>query len=377
VRKALIAAAVAGAVLVVGSLVLGLGLAAFERHSGYFAPVWDGEGRFAYVVKRETSGFVWGLGWEHFTPPANSYVTSDRFALLRLDPERGRTEELQSWDGSPLVGRSLEHYRGRIFNFLRAKLEPGAAGLAVTLSMRIPRVPSSEVWSLKALWNGESAEARWREAAAGNMAAPEAALLRGRELLTLPGPESFDAAVVLIEADGRHRVLLRAPSFDAHYAGGIPPTLVEARSNRKRIERQRDFRRVHEELTDRFRRDGLNEGAAVLRAYDEMKELGYLPKGPELTATPVDEVPEGLTLFEIPKLYLEVGLFTDIAAAIATPGEPVESTTGSYLRYAEDDLGPRLEAHRAAGNDRFAIAVEGRLYLMETRRPRAPGHRDE
>jgi hypothetical protein len=356
-----------GAVLVIGSLALGL--AAFERHSGYFAPVWDGGGRSAYVVRRETGGFVWGLGWEHFTPPASSYVTSDRFALLRLDPERGRTEVLQSWDGSPLVGRRLDHYRSRIFNFFSAKLEPGQAGLAVTLSLRIPRVPSSEVWSLKALWTGGAAEARWRESFAGNMAAPEAVLLRGRELLTLPGPESFDAAVVLVEADGSHRVLLRAPSFDAHYAEGIPPALIERRSNRKRIERQRDFRRVHEELTERFRRGGLNEGAAVLRAYDEMKELGYLPKDPELTATPVEKVPDGLTLFEIPRLYLEVGLFTDIAAAIATPGEAVESTTGSYLRYAEDDLGPRLKAHREAGNDRFAVSVEGRLFLMETTRP--------
>ncbi|WP_455372141.1 hypothetical protein [Limibacillus halophilus] len=360
----------AGAVLAAAFGAWATGLVGYERHSGYFAPVWDAEGESAYVLKRETAGFVWGLGWEHFTPPATSRVTSDRFELLRLDPQTGDVELLHSWEESPLLTRNLDHYRGRIFNTIAAKLEPAGEGVEVLIRMDIPRVPQSEQWSLKTLWDPSGGEqGAWEQSYAGPASAPDAVLRGGRELLTLPGPEGFDSAVLLVEDDGSHRVLLRAPSFRARYGGGVPDALVAERSSRARIERSREFSQVQEELVARYRSQGLNEGEATLKAYDEMQALGYLPRDPTILATPVERAPEGARVFQIPELYIRSGLFQDIARAIEQPGKEVKTSTGDYLQYNEDRLGPRLREYREAGNDSFVVEVEGRLYLMETKRP--------
>ena len=71
-----------------------VGLYGYERHSGFFAPAWDKAGKTVSVLRRTTSGFVWGLGWEFFTPPASSYVTSDSFELLAVIPRRHDAEML-------------------------------------------------------------------------------------------------------------------------------------------------------------------------------------------------------------------------------------------------------------------------------------------
>ncbi|MCZ6860144.1 MAG: hypothetical protein O7I42_07685, partial [Alphaproteobacteria bacterium] len=71
----------AGAVVAVFAFAQLIGILAIERHQGFFAPVWDTDGQHIYVIERDTRGLIWGLGWEFFTPPANSYVISDRFVL--------------------------------------------------------------------------------------------------------------------------------------------------------------------------------------------------------------------------------------------------------------------------------------------------------
>ena len=38
---------------------------------------------------RETNGFTWGLGWEHFTPPARAYPIADSVRLVRIDITSG------------------------------------------------------------------------------------------------------------------------------------------------------------------------------------------------------------------------------------------------------------------------------------------------
>ena len=52
------------------------GLYAFERYRGFFAPVWSADGRQVYYLERKTAGFVWGPGWEFFTPPASTQVVT-------------------------------------------------------------------------------------------------------------------------------------------------------------------------------------------------------------------------------------------------------------------------------------------------------------
>lgn len=366
-RFAAVGAGLLAAAVIAGAFLIGL--LGWERYDGYFAPVWDPDGRHVYLLEREARGFVWGTGWEHFSPPARAYVYSDRLMLQRLDSETGSIETLERFEGSPVQGRTTSHYRGRIFNYLSARLVPTDGGVEILALMNIPRVPTSEQWALEGTWApGAPSNAKWEEGYGGNTAADEASLQRGVELITAPGDEGFHSAVLAIDAEGDVRVLVRNESYDALYPAGLPPEKIAERSQRARIERSREFRTVNRELVEHFRAQGAGDGEARLRAYDEMEERGYLPKSPKIVATRVEEAPADTTVFEIPTEYFTVGLFQDIAAAMAAPGAQVDTGTGTYLKYYDDELGPRLRKHREAGNDRFTIRTDGRLYLLEVRR---------
>jgi hypothetical protein len=346
-----------------------IGLVSVERHVGFFAPVWDPDGRHVYLIQRETRGITWGMGWEHFTPPAWVYVLSDRLGLQRLDSETGRVEVLEAFDGSPLQGRVTRHYRGRIFNSVSARVVPGEGGIDFRVKLNVPRVPTSEQWRLAGTWaTGRPSHATWASEWGGNTAAPDAVLMGGVELITAPGRESFPAAVLAVEASGRYRILVQNDEFDALHPGGVPADRIAERSNRERIEHGREFRRVEADLVARYRREGLSEGEALLRAHADMEETGHLPKDPRLVAKVVTAPPVDVRVFDIPEEYFRVGLFQDIAAAIAEPGAEVRTGTGTYLKYYDDELGPRLKAWRDAGNDRFAVRSGARLYLLEIRR---------
>jgi len=357
----IVAAAIAGA--------FALGLVGWERYTGYFAPVWDLEGRHVLWLERETRGFVWGFGWENFSPPARAYVYADRLTLRQLDPESGAIRDLEAFRGSPLQGRTTKHYRGRIFNWLSARLHPFADGIEILAVLSISRIPTSERWSLAGTWRpGAPSNARWEEAWGGTASTDEGVLRNGVELIAIPGAESFPCAIVAADAGGGVRVLIRNERYDALYPDGVPAAKIAEISQRERIERSRELRRVEDELVLKFRAQGMRENDAHLRAYDEMEERGYLPKSPRIVATLAQSAPSGVTVFEIPSEYFTVGLFQDIAAAIASPGKEVDTGTGTYLKYYDDDLGPRLRKYREAGNDRFAIRTGDALYLLEVRR---------
>jgi len=358
-----------GFVLLIAATAQLTGVAAFERHRGYFAPAWSADGRQVYFLQRDTAGFVWGLGWEFFSPPASTYVLSDRFSLNRLDPADGTIETLERFDGGPLTGRLTQHYRGRIFNPVSARIEPATDGVEFAVRMNIPRIPASEQWSLVGTWwPGRPSGASWSGDWAGAMTTSDAVLRDGVELMTVPGRESFPAAIVAVEADGGHRVLVRNSDFDALYPNGVAPTVIADRSHRARIERVRELARVRGELVEGYLADGLTEGEALLRAADELEERGFFPKRPRLVAIAAEAPPADLPVFDIPGERFEVGLFQDIAAAIAAPGEAVETGTGTYLKYEDDETGLELKAWRADGNDRFAVRTDGRVFVMEVRR---------
>lgn len=142
--KATAALLTAGAVVAVFALAQLIGIFTLERHRGFFAPVWSADGQQVYYLERDTRGLVWGFGWEFFTPPASAYVISDRLTLRRLDIASGKSELLERFDGSPVVGRVTKHYRGSIFNFISARIEPGGQGIDFLVRMDVPRVPMSD-----------------------------------------------------------------------------------------------------------------------------------------------------------------------------------------------------------------------------------------
>lgn len=346
-----------------------IGIFTIERHQGFFAPVWSADGQQVYFIQRDTRGLIWGFGWEFLTAPASAYVFSDRLSLRRLDSASGESEILERFDGSPVAGRVTKHYRGSIFNAMSARVAPNGQGAEFLVRMNVPRVPSSEPWALAGAWRpGRPSNAQWDSKWAGNTAVLDAVLTKSIEVITVRGREAFPAAILAVEADGSYRVLLKNGDFERLYRDGVPPKHIAERSNRERIERLREFRRVQAELVAKHKAQGLNDGAATLRAYDDMEELGYLPKSPRLVATALGEPPPDVRVFDIPNEYFRVGLFQDIAAAIAAPGQQVKTSTGTYLKYYDDDVGLRLKAWRNAGNDRFAVRTEDALFLLEVRR---------
>lgn len=369
-RPAVILGIVFGGILLsVSFLALVTGVFSIERHRGFFAPVWNEDGQRVYLIQREAYGVVWGLGWEFFSPPASSYVISDTISLRRIDAAGGSMEMLERFDGSPVEGRVTKHYRGRIFNSISARVTPIGDSAEFTVRMNIPRVPRSEPWSLTGHWSPDRPSgARWVSNRTGSMGTPDDVLKNGVELMAIRGRESFPAAIIAVNADGSYRVLVKNDDYDTLYPDGIPGRKVAERARRPHIERGRELRRVKDELVARYRQQGLNDGAARLRAHDDMEEMGYFPKTPRLVAMAVTEAPAGVRVFDIPGDYFKVGLFTDIAKAIAEPGTEVKTHTGTYLKYYDDDVGVRLRAWRAAGNDRFAVRTDGTLYVMNVRR---------
>ena len=365
-RRGMLAALIGlGVVLAGGLAVAALGLLTVERHTGFFAPVWDAEGDGIYYVERDSFGIAWGFGWEHFSPPAYSYVVRDVFRLRHLALDEAQPATLGRWSASPLKGRVSRHYRGRIFNTVSARVDVTPEGASYLVKMDISRVPTSEQWSLVGTWaRMTGATGEWRQEWAGPTPVPDEVLAGGVEVLTVRGLESYPAAILAVGAEGDYRVLVRNSDFPELYLDGVPEGEIADRSWRDLIERGREFRRVRADLVARHQEDGLNEGAAILQANRDMEELGLLPKRPRLVATPVDVVPPGTRLFEIPPDYLEAGLFQDVAAAIASPGTAVDTGTGTYLKYYDDDLGPRLKQWRDEGHDRFAVRTGGRSYVL-------------
>lgn len=369
-RRSWAAVIVAGIALAGGLALALLGIVTVERHTGFFAPVWDAEGDGIYYIERDSFGLSWGFGWEHFTPPAYSYVAKDEFRLRHLKLDGAEPQTLGHWSQSPVEGRITRHYRGRIFNTVSARVEVSPEGASYVVGMDIPLVPSSEQWSIKGTWSeATGATGGWRKQWAGSTAAPDEVLNGGVEVMTVPGAEAYPAAILAVSADGTVQVLVRNEAFHDLYPDGVPAGLIAERSRRQDIERLREFKRVQGELEARYEGEGLNEGAATLQAYRDMEELGYLPKRPRLVAAPVEDVPAGVRVFEIPADYFVVGLFQDIAAAIAAPGTEVETDTGTYLQYYDDELGPRLRQWREEGNDRFAVRTGGRTYVLSVSRP--------
>jgi len=88
------------AACVAASLVAAAALAGWQffihSHEGYFSPVFSPDRRSIYFIERRTRGFVWGLGIEHFTPPAHAFVLDDRISLNRLQRDSGQIEILPS-----------------------------------------------------------------------------------------------------------------------------------------------------------------------------------------------------------------------------------------------------------------------------------------
>jgi hypothetical protein len=323
-----------------------------------------------WFVEREARGVSWGLGWEFFTPPAHLLVLSDVARLRRLDLASGRAATLEAWGRSPLVGRAVSTYRGRLFVHLDVVLRPQADGaVEYGLGLSIPRVPRSEVHTLRGVWADDARRSRGGWSAGGHVAGPSEPVVHGdRELFTRPGRESFPAAIVELDhADSSVRVLVRAPG--ARRADTKPPPLPEllAVSRKPDFDRVRAMIALERERVDAYQRAGASEGEAMLRAGRDLRDAGYYPKPERWIASPLSAARRSahanVPRVDIDPMEIRVGLFPDLEEAMASPGVEVDRF-GTYLRHRDYATSERLNALLQAGTRELVIAVEDRAFLF-------------
>ena len=170
------------------------------------------------------------------------------------------------------------------------------------------------------------------------------------------------------------RILEQNDRFAGLYSQGVPAKLIAERSRRVPIERSQEMRRVRRELVAGFGHEGMNEGAAMLRANKEMQRLGYYPKTPTISARRLgDHAADGgiaeLPLFEIADGEMQSGIFPDIEQAIAGPGIAVDKDMGKYVIHQHYDNSAKLNALLASGGERFRVRYLGELYEITIDRP--------
>lgn len=352
-----------------------LKLVTWETHAGYFAPAFSHDGRYVYAVTRETAGFTWGFGWEHFTPPARAWLHADRIAVIRIENATGKTEALESWPTTPLLARVLSEYRGRIFNTMRASVRPEASGaVRYEVEIAIPVVPSSEIHRLSGQWSAQpqmQRRADWQRGGYSG-AGPSEPVLSGQvEVFALSGPESFPCAVVLLDhASMKARVLAGSATCHGRHPEGPPVEALLEVSRKQDIERTAALERARKALVTGYMSQGASEGEAMLKSIRALEDHGYLPKSPRLVAhrlAPGEFATTALPLFEIADAEMASGIFPDIEKALAAPGEEIDRSMGKYIVHDHYDNSRRLNAHLASGAREFLVRYRGETWRLEVR----------
>jgi hypothetical protein len=352
-----------------------LGVAGLHQEEGGLGPVISPDGKSVYFVRRATSGFVWGLGVESFTPPAHARVWSDRFELCRIPIEGGRVESLGAWPHSPLEGTSISEYRGRIFCIAHAVLRFTGSRLEYQVSLTLPQSPQSITWALDGqLDPGGPARldsVQWtRRFSPAN--ASEDMVREPWEVLAVPGRESFPCAIAAHDfQSGQLRVLWKTSACDSLYPGGIRWERLAEYSRAEDILRARRVRQLSHDLVAEGRSRGQNELQALLSATRQLQDMGYYPKPPRLIARPLRRSVEPREpLFRISEDEFKAGLFPDIANAIAAPGTEVDKDMGRYIIDERYGTSARLNEFLAAGGQKFYVETAGRLYEVMLTAPR-------
>lgn len=372
-RGRIVLVAIAAGILVVTvAAAAALRLVTWESHVGVHGPAFAPDGRAVYFVERETRGASWGPGWEMFTPPARVRTFSDVLRLRRLDLASGEVETLETWTGSPIVGRTISTYRGRLFVGLKAALRPQLDGTVVYgFELAIPRVPTADVHQLHGTWARDERRQRgaWDASPFATVTLSEPSIAGERELFALDGPESFPSAIAVLDhADSTIRVVHSTPAYPRRHPDGAPRAALLERSRKADHDRVLAFERIHAERTSAHMSQGANETQAILRAYDDLRDLGYLARPERWVATPLGggdlDAHGDLPRIEIDPMEITVGLFPDLEKAMANPGTRVDRG-GRYLRHRDYDTSERLNALLDAGARALVVVCGDRAFRFE------------
>jgi hypothetical protein len=327
------------------------GIVASQTRSahGFLAPIFSPDGRAVFVVVRESRATVLGLGFDNLTPPAEVWIHADRFTLRRIDLESGRVDVIDTWPASPLEGVHLRQYRGRIFGVPHAHLRwADRDHLEYEVAVTRPAVPSSETFVVRRTWDAARgdwvAQRRWSRGAVSRGGNEPEMLAGDREVIAVPGRELMPCGVAVLDARRGHvQMLAGASRCSRVHAEGVTPALLAPLTRRAGIERSQLLARTYADLTAEAAGRGLHEGAAALAAIKEMQRLGHYPRPTQLIARRLSEEDMQAAqaagrlrpLFRISDMEFRVGLFEDIQAALASPGEPVDKSMGRYITHRD------------------------------------------
>ena len=345
---------------------------------GFYSPVYSPDGSEVFFIARETSGLVLGFGFECFSPPAHVFVWKDRFTLLRLLVEDGSVEIAKTWPGSPLERRWLHTYRGRLFTVPSTRLRwNDQSGLQYRVRLRTPRQPTADHFFLNGEWRSTGEESpdsnTWQQGWTETSGHNESPLSGEWEVMPARGEQAYPCALVAHNAKTSElKVLLATPTCDRVYPAGIHFSDVEQFSRREQIERIRLLKSTKEELKRQALAEGLTEHGAALKAIDQMQELGFYPRPPQLVAQALDEQEARALeqrgalepLFSITEMEFRVGLFQDIERAIKAPGTEVERS-GKYVIHRDYSTSQKLNRFFESGERLFYVGTQGRTYRLE------------
>jgi hypothetical protein len=333
------------AVLVIAATLL-TGALAFSSDRGYFAPVFSHDGQSIYVIRRDVSATIVGFGHEFWTPPAHVRIRRDRFALLNIRLADRQVTTVEAFPPSPLEGTSLSTYHGAIYGVGRGYLRwADASHLEYFLAVTNSDAPLAKTFVCRRQWSTTNhswvASAPW-EAGSDSMGGDVPEQLSGdREVMALRGDELLPCAIVMLrEHEPRAQPVFETDACRRKYPSGYTRDAIAEFIRRPAIERVQRMERTYADLVARGRAEGLNEGAAMLKANKEMERLGYYPKSPTIVA---HHETCGTPVFRIADEEFRVGLFQDIERAIQHPDEEVDKG-GEYVIHQRHDTSRQLNA---------------------------------
>ena len=363
--------AVAAIAAVAGLAAWAIGIVSAPHETGYFAPVFSPDGQSILAIARDARAVVTGFGVETFTPPATVRLQRDRFSLVRIRVSDGSLTVVESFPPSPLEGASIKAYHGAIFGSPRAHLRwADADHLEYEIGVTRHDSPFSRTFVVRKVWDRQSGayvtSAPWEERST-SMGGLEAQQLHGElEAIAVPGEEAMPCAVSLLSRDGAARTLVQTRRCRSKYPEGITASVLGSASRRADIERSETIRTAYADLVSRGRDAGLSEGDAMLGANKEMQRRGYFPKDPTLVAEATG-CDAASPLFAITDMEFTVGLFPDIAAAIAQPGAEVDKSMGAYIMHSDYTTSRDINEYLAADRSIFFVRARGRCWRMTIR----------
>jgi hypothetical protein len=358
-------------------LIAGLFASQTRTEQGYLAPVFSPDGRAVFVVVRESRATVIGLGFDNLTPPADVWMHADRFTLRRIDLGNGRVDVIERWPASPLEGTHLQQYRGRIFGVPHAHLRwADHDHLEYEVAVTRPAVPASETFIVRRTWDaargGWSAQTGWSPGVVSRSGDEPAMLAGDREVLAVPGRELMPCGVAVLDTRGHVQMVAGAARCSRVHTSGVTASLLAPLSRRASIERSQMLARTYADLTAQGIARGLHEGAAALAAIKEMQRLGHYPRPAQLVARLLsdDDVRAAQAagrlqpLFRISDMEFRLGLFEDILAALASPGEPVDKGMGRYITHRDYATSAAINAFLDGDGTVFFVARGAQVYEL-------------